>query len=316
MNRRDFAKGLGLGTIALGLGRPAIGAPIGSGAPSQVAITLDDFTWSASNVRLNGAEKSQAILKTLDTHSVKAALFVRASNIDNAEGKALLKPWNAAGHLIGNHTYSHLNYDSTTITAVAFQQDTLRAESLLKDFARFRKVFRFPYLKEGETAEKRDAMRTFLGERGYRTGHVTIDTSEWIIDDRLRKRLTKEPSADLKPYRDFYLAHMWDRAQYYDDLARKVSGRGIKHTILMHFNLLNALFLGDLIDMFKRQGWQVIEAEDAFTDPVFAAQPKNVPAGESIIWALAKETGKYDKLLRYPAEAGEYETPKMDKLGL
>ena len=92
--------------------------------------------------------------------------------------------------------------------------------------------------------------------------------------------------------------------------------RDVKHTILMHFNLLNALFLGDLIDMFRGKGWQVIDAVDAFRDPVFFAQPKIVPAGESIIWALAKETGRFDKVLRYPGEDGEYETPKMDKLGL
>ena len=88
------------------------------------------------------------------------------------------------------------------------------------------------------------------------------------------------------------------------------------HTILMHFNLLNALFLGDLIDMFKLKGWSVIDAVSAFNDPVFNAQPKIVPAGESIIWALAKETGRFDRFLRYPGEDGDYETAKMDKLGL
>ena len=89
---------------------------------------------------------------------------------------------------------------------------------------------------------------------------------------------------------------MWERALYYDDLARKVLGRSVKHTILMHFNLLNALFLGDLLKMFKSKGWKLIDAEQAFKDPVFSAAPKIVPAGESIIWALAKETGKFDKL--------------------
>jgi hypothetical protein len=44
--------------------------------------------------------------------------------------------------------------------------------------------------------------------------------------------------------------------------------------------------------------------------------PKIVPAGESLIWALAKETGKFDKVLRYPGEDSEYENAKMDKLGL
>jgi hypothetical protein len=68
--------------------------------------------------------------------------------------------------------------------------------------------------------------------------------------------------------------------------------------------------------MYESRGWKLIDAERAFADPVFASAPKIVPAGESLIWALAKETGKFDKLLRYPGEDGEYEKEKMDKLGL
>ena len=109
---------------------------------------------------------------------------------------------------------------------------------------------------------------------------------------------------------------MWERSLYYDDLSRKVLGRSVKHTILVHYNLLNALFLGDLLDMFKSKGWKMINAQEAFKDPVFQAAPKIVPAGESIIWALAKETGKFDNLLRYPGEDSGYENAKMDKLGL
>jgi hypothetical protein len=197
-----------------------------------------------------------------------------------------------------------------------FTADIARCDEIIRSFPRFQKLFRFPYLKEGDTAAKRDAVRAFLERQGYRNGYVTIDASDWAIDDRLSSRLSKDPAAGLKPYRDFYLSHMWERAQYYDDLGRKVLGRSIKHTILMHFNLLNALFLGDLLDMFKSKGWKLIDAQEAFKDPVFQASPKIVPAGESLIWALAKETGKFDKVLRYPGEDGEYEKAKMDKLGL
>jgi len=313
MNRRDFTATLGIAAVALGLGR--VESASASQAP-QMAITMDDFAWSGNSVRLTGDERNQAILKAFSSRSLKAALFVRASNIDNDKGKVLLKDWDRAGHLIGNHSYSHWYYNSAKITSAAFEQDILRGEALLKDYPRFRKIFRFPYLKEGETPAKRDALRSFLSAQGYRTGHVTIDASDWIVDDRLRKRLTKDPNADLAPYRDFYLAHMWERAIYYDDLARRALGRSVKHTILMHFSLLNALFLGDLMDMFKSKGWQLIDAEAAFRDPVFAARPNIVPAGESIIWAVAKETGRFDKALRYPGEDGDYETPKMDKLGL
>jgi hypothetical protein len=51
---------------------------------------MDDFSWSANTVRLTGDERSSAILEALRAHSLKAALFVRGSNIDNDGGKALL----------------------------------------------------------------------------------------------------------------------------------------------------------------------------------------------------------------------------------
>jgi peptidoglycan/xylan/chitin deacetylase (PgdA/CDA1 family) len=312
MNRRDFSRTTGLGALAFaltGLRRSA------QTQPPQVAITMDDFNW-ANAVKLSADERNSEILAALREHSVKAALFVVGRNADSEKGKALLGRWDSSGHLICNHTYSHRNYNDPRMTTAVYAEDILHAEAVLKDFPRFRKLFRFPMLKEGNTAEKRDGLRMFLRQHGYRTGHVTIDNSDWIVDERLRLRLAKDPNADLKPYRDFYLKHMWDRAVYYDDLGRKVTGRDVKHTILTHFNLLNGLFLGDLMDMFKSKGWRLIDAEEAFTDPVFAAEPKIVPAGESIIWSLAKATGKIDKNLRYPAEDGDYERAEMDKLGL
>lgn len=312
MNRRTFTKTLGLSIAALGLG----GVPAFACKQATLySITMDDFYWTNA-VKLSATARNEAILGTLRAHSHQAALFVIGRNIDSPEGKELLAPWDKSGHMIGNHTYSHREYSAPQANVEEYQQDILRAEALLKEFPRFKKYFRFPMLKEGETVEKRDAMRAFLAQHGYRNGHVTIDNSDWAIDQRLTARMKKDPEADVKPYRDFYLEHIWARAEYYDSLARRVVGRPIKHTLLVHFNLLNGLFLGDLIEMFKRKNWQLIDAEEAFTDRVFASNPKVVPAGESIVWSLAKEKRKIAKSLRYPAEDAAYENARMDKLGL
>ena len=313
MNRRTFIKSLALSAAALGFGD--IPAWAFKPAAPQFSITMDDFNWQDA-VKLTAVQRNEAILNTLQTNSIKAALFVIGRNIDSEEGKQLLSSWDKAGHLIGNHSYSHRSYSARETVVADYFQDILRAEELLKQFPHFQKYFRFPALKEGETAAKRDAMRAFLAEHGYRTGHVTIDNSDWIVDQRLTARLQKDPNADLKPYRDFYLEHMWARAEYYDTLARRVMGRPVKHTVLVHFNLLNGLFLNDVIAMLKAKGWQPIDAEEAFQDPVFASKPNILPAGESIVWSLAKEKGTIAKSLRYPAEDGEYENARMNKLGL
>jgi peptidoglycan/xylan/chitin deacetylase (PgdA/CDA1 family) len=311
MNRREFTRIAAASAVALGLKRSSFAKPA---AAPQFAITMDDFNWRNA-VHPTAAERNRAILDVLNANGRKAALFVVGRNADDNDGKTLLRSWDDAGHIIGNHTYSHRSLNSE-ITVAQYEEDIQHAESILKDFKQFRKIFRYPVLKEGNTAAKRDGVRAFLKSHGYRIGHVTIDNSDWIIDQRLTARLQKDPNADVKPYRDFYLEHVWDRAQYYDSLARKVTGRPVKHTILTHFSLLNGLFLGDLIEMFKSKGWQLIDAEEAFTDPIFRAEPNTLPAGESIVWALAKEKGTIAKSLRYPAEDGEYETARMNKLGL
>lgn len=312
MNRRQFTKLVGVSALTAGFG----GVPALARKPApQFAITMDDFFWQDS-LKLTGAQRNEAILGTLHKHSIKAALFVIGRNAEDDEGKQLLSAWDRAGHVIANHTYSHRNFNAPDADVKAYQDDILRAEVLLKDFSRFRKYLRFPMLKEGDTVAKRDAMREFLSQHGYRNGHVTIDDSDWYIDQRLTARLKTDPAANLKPYRDYYLDHIWTRAEYYNTLAQRVTGYSVKHTLLVHFNLLNSLFLGDLIAMFKAKGWQPIDAEEAFNDPVFASRPNVVPAGESLIWSLAKEKGTIAKSLRYPAEDSEYEAARMKKLGL
>jgi peptidoglycan/xylan/chitin deacetylase (PgdA/CDA1 family) len=314
MNRRQFAKALGMCAVSLGAGQLALSSA--DEKQPQVAMTMDDFRW-LDTPKMTAEECNGAILSALrEENDLKAALFVVGKYVESERGKALLSEWDKAGHIIANHSYSHLYYNSNRVTFDAYAADFLRGDEMVKDYSHFTKLYRFPFLKEGNTAEKRDRFRALLKQHGYRNGHVTIDASDWAIEDRLRKRLAKEAAADLAPYRDFYLSHMWDRALYYDGLSRQVLGRSVRHTLLVHFNLLNALFLGDLMRMFKSKGWQLIAASKAFQDPVFSSAPKILPAGESLIWALAKETGRFDKLLRYPGEDGEYENEQMDKLGL
>ena len=311
-SRRRFVAGLGAGAAWAALGGPAI---VGAKASPRVAITMDDNSWGDAPL-LDPKSRNDAILGALKARKLEAALFICGKRVDDEAGRALVATWDRAGHIIGNHSYSHLYYNSKKVDFAQFSEDLVRNEPIVAGHPRFRKLFRFPYLKEGNTVEKRDAMRRFLKERGYRNGHVSIDASDWYVDQRMRERLTKDLKADLAPYRTYYLEHVWERSSFYEELGRKVLGRSIPHTLLVHGNLLNALFLGDVLTMFRSKGWGLVDAEEAFEDRVYSSEPDIVPAGESLVWALAKATGKYEPILRYPAEDGEYEKPRMDALGL
>ncbi len=281
----------------------------------EISITIDDPEVTESPL-YSANERNQKILKALDHYKVKAALFVCGMRIDNPEGKALLGEWDKKGHLIANHSYSHLYFPGKKNTLEVFREDFKKVEPLISGLKNFTKLFRFPYLKEGDTQEKRDGMRTALIDSGYSMGYVTIDASDWYVDERLKKRLKDNPKADIRGYRDFYISHILDRASFYHDLSLKVFGKEIKHTLLIHHSLLNSLFLKDLISALKKDKWKIISAKEAFKDPVFQIKPDVLPAGESIVWSTAKQQGKYQEMLRYPAEDSVYEKDKMDKLSL
>ncbi len=279
----------------------------------NIAITMDNPN-SDPTPLLNPEIRDKKILSILEKSHIKIVLFVQGAQIDNPQGSALLERWSHAGQIIGNHTYLHFSINE--ITEEQYEEDTLKNEKLLQSYLNFKKIFRFPYLKEGDTIAKRDGFRKFLRKHGYAIGSVTIDASDWYISERLEKRLAQDPNADMTPYKEYYLQHIWNRAQYYDRLAIELLGRSPNHTLLIHHNLLNALFLGDLIQMFKDKGWKLINADEAFQDPIFQITPDTLPAGESLIWALAKQTGRYNDILRYPGEDESYEKEAMDKLGL
>jgi len=256
------------------------------------------------------------LLDHLDRAGIKTVFFVTGRNKLDGKGQFLLKSWDDKGHKISNHTFSHLNYGSQNISLETFGEEFLKNDKIIKKYKNYFPLFRFPYLKEGDTKEKVDGFRSLLRQHGYKNGYVTIDASDWYIDSRLVKRLRENLNTDLQGFREFYLDHLYERALYYEKLSLELTGRHIKHTLLLHHNLTSALFLGDAIKMFKEKGWEITSAQEAYQDEIFNANPSNVPAGESLIWALAKESGKFEGILRYPAEDSKYEKDKMDNLGL
>ncbi|MDN5200559.1 polysaccharide deacetylase family protein [Fulvivirgaceae bacterium BMA10] len=284
-------------------------------AQPKISFTFDDGMTSA-RPGYSFERWNEMILEHLEASDLKAIFFVTGFNKIDEKGKYLLNSWDEKGHKIANHTFSHLNYNSDKTTFQKFQWEFLKTDSIISEYNNYLRLFRFPYLKEGNTRQKIDLFRNFLNEKKYKNGYVTIDASDWYIDSRLVKRLRESRGADLENFKKFYIEHLLERASYYENLSYKLTGRHINHTLLLHHNLAAALFLGDLIKAFKQNGWEVIDADKAYDDPIFDKQPDNVPAGESLIWALIKETGKFDDLLRYPAEDSRYEKDKMDKLGL
>jgi len=283
----------------------------------KISFTFDDgITTDIAGFKFE--DWNRMILDALEQAGLKAVFFVTGSNKLDKKGAILLKSWDEMGHRIGNHSFTHPNFNSQMRTVSDFEKELRQTDKVISKFSHRIKRFRFPYLKEGGDARKVNRIRKILAENQYSNGYVTVDCSDWYINARLIKRIGEKglERTRIDEFRKFYLEHVLDRAKYYEKLSFELNQRHISHTLLLHHNLTSALFLADLIEAFKGLGWEVVDADLAYDDQIFQTIPEAEFAGESLIWSLAKQSGQYQGSLRYPAEDSRYEAPKMDKLGL
>lgn len=281
-------------------------------AAQSIAFSFDDGLDPTREPR--ASQWNASILDSLSKNKVNSIFYVTGGQVASPEGLSLVEKWGIAGHSIANHTYSHLNLGSSKTSLKAFVSDVQKNQELLRKMPGWIKRFRFPYLKEGNTEKKRDGVREWLADHGYASGAVSIDASDWYYNQRYLAWLKDNVKKDPSIFRDAYLKHIWDRASYYDSLSKKVLERSPKHVLLLHTNAINAAFLSDIINMFRSKGWNVISPEDAYSDPLYFKKIDILPAGESILWAQAKQKNIVG--LRYPAEDSVYEKDGLDKLGL
>jgi len=171
--RRDFLR---LAAIA-----PIAYAPLlhASDASPEIAFTFDDPKVD-STARLRWQDINDRMLQALAVRKLQATLFVCGKRIDHPEGKDLIAQWGRAGHAIANHSYSHLYFNArgspgsdANVTLAEFEADALKNEPLIANCTHFKRLFRFPFFKEGDTISKRDGMRQFLKEHNYRIGRAT-----------------------------------------------------------------------------------------------------------------------------------------------
>lgn len=282
----------------------------------QVAITLDDGPSLAQTPRLAPAARNQALLDALARHGVRAALLVTTDRgADRPEGLALARAWGTAGHTVGNHTATHPDLNAPGVTLAQYQQELLACDAVIAPLPGYRKWFRYPYLREGNTPDKRDGMRAFLAHHGYRNAYVTLDTSDWRFDELLRRVLARNAHADVQPIRRAYLAHVAQRAGAYRQLMQHLVGRNAPQVLLLHHNLLNALWLGDVIAQFKIQGWDIVTPDVAYADPLYSLQPDRPAPGQSLLLSIARSRGEsrfagWERLV----DDGDYEMSQLKAL--
>src|SRR6187455_2379207 len=161
-------------------------SPARAGAePIQVAVTIDDLpVHGPAPPGVTRLAMTERLLAAFAAHHLTSVHgFVNGKRVDDDPAtEAVLRRWVAAGHELGNHSWSHPSLNTAALDA--YLADLRRGEEILARVAPGQpwKVFRYPFLQQGDTVEKRDGVRRFLTEAGYAVADVTIDADDWAYN--------------------------------------------------------------------------------------------------------------------------------------
>jgi len=265
--RLIFWKTLSLFVFFLGLA--------GICAAQKLAITFDDLPMSGAlppGVTLTETAKDVlAILKKRHVPPVYG--FVNAKKLEgNPDGAEAMKVW-AAAEPVGNHTYSHMDLEKST--PEAFESDIEENEPVIellqaKDDWHW---LRYPYLHEGDTVEKRRAVRAYLKTHGYRIAQVTLDWEDYLWNFAYAKCAAKNDQKLIAWLRSSYLSTASEFLDLGRAQAKLIYGRDISYVLLLHLGAFSSAILPEALDLLHKKGFKLVTLQEAESDAAYEGDP-------------------------------------------
>ena len=261
----------------------------GKGYALEIALSFDDAP-KADGAIFTGTERTQRLIETLRKKGVSEVAFFCNTIHFSDDDQARLKRYAAAGHIIANHTATHLNLLDPAIDEKQYIKDIEQADEQLSQLPNFRRWFRYPYLRQSTqiNAPNNTAIERFLQNRQYKHGYVTIETYDWHLDKLISQDIQQGRVMDYAALKQIYIDILWDSIVFYEALAKKILGYSPRHVILLHENDINALFIGDLIDHIEKNGGVIIPISQAYADDIADPKWDGIPLSQRRIRALAK----------------------------
>jgi len=271
----------------------------------QIAITFDDLPEHGDlPPGVTRLQVARSILSTLKAEHIPPVYgFVNAVALeDTPDEMAVLSAWRAAGQMLGNHTYSHPRLTDSTVTQ--YEADIARDESLLTKLmvGQDWHWFRYPYLREGETLAKRDAIRAYLEQKGYRTAQVSLNFEDHMWNDPYARCSEKHDLKAIASLKQSYLAAAVQSITDFRDVTHTLYGRDISYVLLLHFGAFDAKMLPDLITLLRRRGFTFTTLPEAMKDSVYREDPNvALPDGRTF-----QEQVAIARHIKFPADTKPY----------
>jgi peptidoglycan/xylan/chitin deacetylase (PgdA/CDA1 family) len=240
----------------------------------EIALTIDDLpVHGPIPPGQTPSTVAKGIIAALSRAHVPAYGFINARWVAaQPETLGALKDWRAAGLPLGNHTWAHRHLSEMSVAE--FNDEVARDETVLAQLAGGTDWhwFRYPFLDEGENAEKRNAARQVLARRGYKIAAVTMDFGDWAWTAPYARCIAKDNRRAIAQLEEMYLAAAREAIDYYRGLARQLYGRDIPYVVLLHDSGFEARMLPRLIGFYRSAGFRFVSLLEAQRDPHYADQ--------------------------------------------
>ena len=270
----------------------------------QVCFSFDDLPVVSYGIADTVFQKEliDNLISGIKKNAIPAIGFVNEKKLYNEEELnqfqiELLKNWADHDLELGNHTFSHPDYNSVSFND--YTQDILRGETItrriLSSKGKIIKYFRHPFLHVGNTKEKADSLEDFLFIHGYIAAPVTIDNEDYLFAVAYKRAKVKKDTLFIKQIGQDYINYMEKKLKYYEMQSNRLFGRNIKQILLLHTSWLNSDYIDSLAVMFGRNNYKFITMAQALEDDVYKTKITVYGTwGISWIdrWALSKGKNK------------------------
>jgi peptidoglycan/xylan/chitin deacetylase (PgdA/CDA1 family) len=254
---------------------------ISFGQVKQVCFSYDDLPVVSYGISDTGYQKylMDKLILSLRRNKIPAIGFVNEGKLFGDKGVnqfqvELLKSWVSAGLDLGNHTYSHPDYNSASFND--FTRDVLKGETISKEIAKSMgksiRYFRHPFLHVGTTKAKADSLESFLRVNGYLPAPVTIDNDDYLFALAYKRAIANEDSSlSLKIGHD-YIIYMENKLRFYEKQAKILFGRDINQILLLHASKLNSDYVDSLAVMFRNNHYIFVSMDEALKDKAYQSE--------------------------------------------
>ncbi|HEV2834953.1 MAG TPA: polysaccharide deacetylase family protein [Pyrinomonadaceae bacterium] len=270
-------------------------------ATRTMAVTIDDLPYVQfrdAAYLTNARTATAKILTILKKHKVTAVGFVNERKLENPSEReeriALLRQWVDSGMILGNHTYSHPDFNRLTVEQ--FEEEITKGDVITRQLMRSRRpyqlYFRHPMTHTGDTPEKKEAIEKFLAARGYKVTPHTIENSDFIFNIPYGQALQKGDAALAKRVRDEYLDFTISAIEFAEKVSPQVFGREIPQLLLIHANDINADSLDELLSRFAKRGYKFVTLDKVMADAAYETKDTYVSKyGPTWLFRWSKSKG-------------------------